>query len=197
VIGDQSLASGEVRLGGRSVTFGAPKSAVRNGVVYLSSDRKREGLFSILPVRQNISVASLARLLRGGLIDAKAERRLVGESVARLAIQTPSAAQEVRFLSGGNQQKVLFARWMATAPRVLVLDEPTRGVDIGSKAEIYSIMRELAEAGAAVIMISTDLTEVLGMSDEIVVLHAGEVAARFPGGTQEDEVLAHIVGVAA
>ncbi len=197
LIGDQPIESGELIVSGRRVVFGGPRAAVRAGIVYLSSDRNKEGLFSILPVGHNIGVASLERLRRAGVIDARAERRLVLEGVARLGIQTPNTAQEVRFLSGGNQQKVLLARWLATKPRVFVLDEPTRGIDIGSKAEIYALMRELADAGAAVLMISTDLTEVLGMSDEIVVLHAGEVAARLPGGAQEDEVLAHVVGAAA
>jgi ABC-type sugar transport system ATPase subunit len=191
--GDQPLASGEVRVADRRVHLTSPRAALRSGVVYLSSDRKRDGLFTILSVSHNISIGSLGR----GLIDRRRERRLVVESIRRLAIQTPSTAQEVRFLSGGNQQKVLLARWLATRPLVFVLDEPTRGIDVGSKAEIYALMRELANAGAAVVMISTDLTEALGMSDEILILHAGEVAARLPGGTGEDEVLPFVVGVAA
>jgi ABC-type sugar transport system ATPase subunit len=197
LIGDQPIEQGQLTLNGQRVAFTAPRAAVRAGIVYLSSDRKKDGLFPILPVGQNISLALLDQLRRLGLIDSGSERHFVRDGIDRLAIQTPTPTQEVRFLSGGNQQKVLLARWLATKPCLFVLDEPTRGIDIGSKAEIYAIMRDLADSGAAVLMISTDLTEVLGMSDEILVLHAGEVVAMLPGGAQEDEVLAHVVGAAA
>lgn len=195
LVGDQRLTRGELVVAGRQRHFSQPAMAVRAGVVYLSADRKRDGLFSMLPLSENVTVGSLRSRQRAGVIDRRKERTFVDGSIRRLSIVTPSAAQEVRFLSGGNQQKVLLARWLGANPNVFVMDEPTRGIDVGSKAEIYSIMRELAEKGAAVIMISTDLTEVLGMSDEILVLHAGRVAAHLPGGVDERDVLPHVLGV--
>jgi ABC-type sugar transport system ATPase subunit len=197
LIGDEPLDQGEVVIGGKRRRLNRPAVAVKSGVVYLSSDRRRDGLFPILSVSHNISVGSLRRESRAGVINRRHERRIVEDGIRKLSIRAPSTAQEVRFLSGGNQQKVLLARWLGTEPKVFVMDEPTRGIDVGSKAEIYSIMRELADRGAAVIMVSTDVTEVLGMSDEILVLHAGEIAARLPGGVSESEVLPHVLGVAA
>lgn len=197
LIGDLPLDGGSIVLHGKRRRINRPASAVNNGIVYVSSDRKRDGLFPILSVAHNISVGSLKRESRAGVIVPHRERKLVEEGVRRLSIRTPGTAQEVRFLSGGNQQKVLLARWIAAAPDVFILDEPTRGIDVGSKAEIYRIMRTLAEEGAAVIMISSDVPEVLGMSDEVIVLHAGEIAAKLPGGVEEGEVLPYVLGVAA
>jgi ribose transport system ATP-binding protein len=196
LVGDQPLDRGELLLEGRSRRFHQPAAAAKAGVAYLSSDRKRDGLFSILSVAHNITIASLDREQQTGVIDRGTERQRVRESIRQLSIHTPSTRQEVRFLSGGNQQKVLLARWLGAEPRIFIMDEPTRGIDVGSKAEIYAIMRGLADGGAAVIMISTDLTEILGMSDEILVLHAGQVAVRLPGGVDEGDVLPHVLGAA-
>jgi ribose transport system ATP-binding protein len=196
LVGDQSIRRGEIRVDGRPLTLTSPRDALRAGIVYLSSDRKREGLFSILSLAHNVAIGSLDERRNKGLIDVATERDFVKDSISRLSITTPSPGQEVRFLSGGNQQKALLARWLATEPKVFVLDEPTRGIDVGGKAEIYKLMRGLAEAGATVVMINTDLTEALGMSDEVMVLRAGEISARLSGTAPEEEVLSHVVGVA-
>jgi ribose transport system ATP-binding protein len=195
--GDQPVEAGEIRVDGRHLDLRDPGSAVRAGIAYLSADRKRDGLFPILSVGKNLSIGALKSLLRSRLIDRGREHELVQESIEALSIRTPGADQEVRFLSGGNQQKVLLGRSLATQPRIFVLDEPTRGIDVGSQAEIYALMRKLADEGASVIMISNDLTEILGMSDEVLVLHGGRVTARLPGGVLEDEVLGHVVGLGA
>lgn len=192
--GAQRIRRGEMRIGQRSVRPASPREAIEAGAVYLSADRKQDGLFPILDVRKNIGIASLRQTARLGIVSGHAEKHLVADSITRLAIRTPNAEQEVRFLSGGNQQKVLLARWLALRPRVFVLDEPTRGIDVGSKAEIYALIRRLTAAGATVVVTSTDLPEVLGLSDEIVVLRDGSVTARLPGTSDEHEVLAHVVG---
>ncbi len=191
--GDQPLTAGELRLEGRRLRLGTPRRALRAGIVYLSSDRKSEGVFSILSVAHNIAVGTLDERRRLGFVNLVAEGQLVAESIETLSIRTPSATQEIRFLSGGNQQKALLARCLAAHPRVFVLDEPTRGIDIGAKAEIYVLVRGLANAGAAVVIISTELTEILGMSDDLLVLREGLVAARLNAGAGESEVLSHVL----
>ena len=192
LVGDARPTYGEIRIGGRPLRVRSPRVALKNGVVYVTSDRRREGLFPILSVRDNIAIGTLDARERLGFIQRKAENALVATSLERLAIQTDSA-QEVRMLSGGNQQKVLLARWLAARPRVIVFDEPTRGIDIGAKVDIYNSMRKLADGGVAVIMISTDLTEVVGMSDRIVTMRGGRVQDELDDGCTEREVLASIV----
>jgi ribose transport system ATP-binding protein len=191
--GDRPPDEGDIHLEGVKTRLDSPGRSLAAGIVYLSADRKNEGLFPILSVAQNIAVGTLDERRRLGFIDLSAEAQLVGRSIERLAIRTPSSAQEIRFLSGGNQQKALIARALAAHPRVFVLDEPTRGVDVGAKAELYLLIRELANAGAAVIIISTDLTEIVGMSDELLVLREGYVTGRFGAGVSEREVLSHLL----
>ena len=192
LIGDRSIDAGRVVLNGAELAIDSPRAARAAGIVYLSADRKAEGLFSILPLSQNVAIGTLAERLRGIFIDLGAERRLVDTSIGQLEIQTAGPRQEVQYLSGGNQQKVVMARSLAARPVVFLLEEPTRGIDVGAKAEIYALIRRLADDGAAVVVISNDLTEMVGLSDEIVALFEGKVAATLPGGTQEEKVLAHI-----
>jgi ABC-type sugar transport system ATPase subunit len=184
---------GGIAIDGRQVRLTSPRVALRNGVVYVPADRRREGIFPILAVRENIAIGTLDERVRFGFIRRGAEEKLVKANVDRLRIQTPTIMQEVGLLSGGNQQKILLARWLAAQPRVMVLDEPTRGIDVGTKAEIYALMREFADAGVAVVMISTDLTEVVGMSDEIVAMRGGRVVKRLEGGCPESDVLSALV----
>ena len=147
----------------------------------MPEDRKEQGLVTALSVRQNLALPSLGRLAPFGIVRAGAERRLAEEYVRRLAIRTPSVAQAVKHLSGGNQQRVVIAKWLATRPKALIVDEPTRGVDVGAQAEIHGLLRELARAGMAVLMISSDLREILTMSDRILVMHRGRIAAELRG----------------
>jgi rhamnose transport system ATP-binding protein len=154
----------------------SPAEAIRMKLGYLPEDRRRHGVVMEMPVAANISLANLDAVSRHGLIDHALERSLARSYVERLRIKTPSVYTETGSLSGGNQQKVAVARWLAIAPEVLILDEPTQGVDIGSKSEIHQIMVELVERGMAIVMISSELPEILGMSDRIAVMHAGTIA---------------------
>ena len=191
--GDRTPISGEILVDGKRARYGSSREALRRGIIYVSADRKNEGLFGILSVRENISIGTLSSRLKMGFIALRSERRVVNDSVKRLRIQTPNAAQEVRRLSGGNQQKVLLARWLPARPNVAIFDEPTRGLDVGAKGEIYRLMRELTTQGVGVVMISSDLTEIVGMADEIVALRGGRRVGMFAGGISEADLLGAIL----
>jgi ribose transport system ATP-binding protein len=194
LVGDRTRASGRVVVGGEPAELAGPRAALRAGIVYLSPDRRREGLFPILPLSENVAIGTLdERTHWGGQIDRRAERQLVTESIARLSIRTSGPRQEVQYLSGGNQQKALIARALASRPRIFVFEEPTRGIDVGAKAEIYTLIRGLASGGAAVVVLSNDITEIVGLSDEIVAMFEGRSVATLPGGVPEEEVAVHIV----
>jgi ABC-type sugar transport system ATPase subunit len=175
-IGHARLDGGEVLIDGRRVRMDSPRGARRLGVVYSPEDRKYQGLFLAQSVRANVIAASLDECAAAGLMRRSVEQRLSAGFTRDLAIKTPDLERAVGALSGGNQQKVLLAKWLATRPRVLIVDEPTRGVDVGSKSEIHHLLRRFTEAGGAVIMISSELPEILGMSDRVAVFHEGRVA---------------------
>jgi rhamnose transport system ATP-binding protein len=168
--------SGRILLRGRPVTVRSPAQAVALGIAYVPEDRRRHGVILDLPVASNTSLAILTKVASFGWLRFGRERAVAASYVKRLAVKTPSLDAPVGELSGGNQQKVAVARWLATDPAVLILDEPTQGVDVGAKAEIHRLMVELAERGLAILMISSELPEVLGMSDRIAVMRAGTVA---------------------
>lgn len=167
--------SGQILLGGECVTIASPIDAIQRGIGYVPEDRPRHGAILQMSIAANTSLANLKRVAHHGLIDRMEERDLAEAFVRQLRIKTPSVDMEAGALSGGNQQKVALARWLAIEPVVLILDEPTQGVDVGSKSEIHSLMAGLAERGLAVIMISSELPELLGMSDRIAVMHAGSI----------------------
>ncbi|GIV83169.1 MAG: ribose import ATP-binding protein RbsA [Candidatus Roseilinea sp.] len=169
--------SGEVRIEGRAVRINNPRDAMGLGIAYVPEDRKNQGLLVQMNVRENVTLAVLRWLLRHGFVDYDREARLTQEYVDLLRIRTPSFAQRVGNLSGGNQQKVVVAKWLASKPRVLILDEPTRGIDVGAKAEIHRLMSMLAQQGLAILMISSELPEILGMSDRVLVMRRGEIVA--------------------
>ena len=174
----------------RATLFNSPREAMNAGLAMLPEDRKSHGCFISHSVRWNLSLPSLGGLGRGGFwIDEKAEKALVADFVKRLRIRTPSDAATIGSLSGGNQQKVLLARCMALQPRVLIVDEPTRGVDIGAKAEVHQILFDLADAGVAVIAISSDLPELLELADRIVVLHEGAGVGEIDRASANEEIL--------
>jgi rhamnose transport system ATP-binding protein len=154
----------------------SPAGAIRMKLGYLPEDRRQHGVVMEMPIAANTSLANLDAVSRHGLIDAALERNLAMGYVERLRIKTQSIYTETGSLSGGNQQKVAVARWLAINPEVMILDEPTQGVDIGSKSEIHQIMVDLAEQGMAIVMISSELPEILGMSDRIAVMHGGTIA---------------------
>jgi rhamnose transport system ATP-binding protein len=166
---------GEIFLGGNRVRVGSPAQAVHLGIAYVPEDRRRHGVILEMPVTANSTLAILRKISRGGLLDFGKEREIAGAFVDRLGTKAPSLDAPLSQLSGGNQQKVALARWLATEPRVIILDEPTQGVDVGAKAEIHRLMSELAGRGLAVLMISSELPEVLGMSDRIAVMHGGTI----------------------
>ena len=163
-------------LGGQAVRFSSPADSVAAGIGFAPEERKAEALVMQRTIRDNIVLAVLPRLARGGFVRVARERLIANDYITRLRIRTPSAEQLVKNLSGGNQQKVVLARWLAISPRLLVLDEPTRGVDVGAKAEIYGIIDQLAAQGTAILLVSSELPEVLGISDRIYVMAKGRLS---------------------
>jgi ribose transport system ATP-binding protein len=186
-IGHAPLDAGEVLLCGKPVHIASPGDALQLGIVYSPEDRKDQGLFLSHSVRANIIAANLSECSSNGLMKPSAEKSLSNSFVRDLAIKTPDLESPISKLSGGNQQKVLLAKWLATKPRVLIVDEPTRGVDVGSKSEIHHLLRNFTEGGGAVIMISSELPEILGMSDRIAVFHEGRVAGGLMGDAVTEE----------
>jgi rhamnose transport system ATP-binding protein len=168
--------AGEVLLHGRPARIGSPADAIRLKIGYLPEDRRQHGVVLEMPVAANTSLANLDAVSHRGLLDHQAERELARSYVERLRIKTAGLYAETGSLSGGNQQKVALSRWLAIHPEVLILDEPTQGVDIGSKSEIHKLMVDLAGQGLAIVMISSELPEILGMSDRIAVMHEGTIA---------------------
>jgi ribose transport system ATP-binding protein len=172
-----SPRKGTVRIDGREVEPDSPADAIAKGMGLLTESRKDDGLVLPLSVRENMTLASLARFAELGWVRRRQESRAAGEFVKRLAIKTPSLRQKVRFLSGGNQQKVLMARWMLRDLKVLMLAEPTRGIDVGSKAEIYRLIDGMAHRGMGILFMSTEVPEILGISDRILVMREGRITA--------------------
>jgi rhamnose transport system ATP-binding protein len=186
--------AGEVELNGARLTLRTPQEAIAAGIGYVPEDRRRHGVILPMAIAANVSMASHPQLFPKGWLDESRERALAQKYIADLAVKTPSADAPGGALSGGNQQKVALARWLATNPRVLILDEPTQGVDIGAKAEIHTIIRRLAADGLAVILISSDLPEVLGMSDRIGVMRRGQLVRTFEAGADAHAVMAAALG---
>lgn len=167
--------SGEIYIDGKKVDLKSPKEAIKNGLAYVSEDRKGNGLILIDDVKQNITITNLKTITNNWIINKNEEIIIANQFIKSLSIKTPSIEQKVNYLSGGNQQKVAIAKWLFAKPEILILDEPTRGIDVGSKYEIYTIMNELVEAGLSVIMISSELPEILGMSDRVYVMAEGKM----------------------
>ncbi len=167
--------TGQIFLKSQPVIIDTPKAAVDLGIAYVPEDRRRHGVILEMPVASNMTLAILDRLTQRGLIDFPRERAIADSFIQRLGVKTPSAATPAGDLSGGNQQKVALARWLAAEPSIIILDEPTQGVDVGAKAEIYHLIGQLAQRGLAILMISSELPEILGMCDRIAVMHAGRI----------------------
>ena len=164
---------GECWVAGELVSIRSPRDAIRAGLALAPEDRKQQGLVLEMMVRENLSLASLSRDQRKGFLNLKKETEISEEMIRKMRIKTPSDRQVVRYLSGGNQQKVVLGKWLAMRPRVLLLDEPTRGIDVGAKQEIYGLMEELARDGVAILFVSSEMEEVIGMSDRAIVMHEG------------------------
>jgi ABC-type sugar transport system ATPase subunit len=179
---------------GKELRRNSIRSPIRHGVALIPEDRKTQGLVLDMSIGQNITLTILRRLARLGVLLRSSEKTAVDDAIGRLEIKTPSARQMVRNLSGGNQQKVVLAKWLATEPAVLLLDEPTRGIDIGTKTELYRIIRTLAATGIATVVVSSDLAELLALSDRVLVMGDGRVVAELASAeATEDSVLAIVV----
>jgi galactofuranose transport system ATP-binding protein len=180
IFGADPPLSGTIRLMGRDIMPRQPADAIALGVGYCSEDRKADGIVPDMSVRENMTLGILPRLTQMGIVDEGRQRKIVERFMARLAIKASSGEQKIRELSGGNQQKVLLARWLCTDPKLLILDEPTRGIDVGAKAEIQSLIRELADQGLGVLMISSELEEIIEGADRVFVLSDGRTVADLP-----------------
>ncbi len=189
IFGLDPLIAGSISVHGKPVHIRNPEDAMRLGIALVPEDRKKEGIFAIKDVAFNVTLKILRKIIRGLWVNKRLESRLVEESINSLSIKTPGQTQLVGNLSGGNQQKVIIARWLSTQPDILILDEPTRGVDVGAKAEIYAIMNELAGRGVAIIMVSSELPEVINMSDRVLVIGGGTVRGTLQRGEVSQEAI--------
>ncbi len=190
LFGALSISEGSIAVDGRIVKLKSPNDAVRCGIALIPEDRKTQGLVTPFTVERNISLASLKVLSRLGLINFGSEGRLAKRFIGQLAIRTPGPGQVVSALSGGNQQRVVIAKWLATNPRVLIVHEPTRGIDVSAKASIHQLIVDLARERVGILLISSDLPEVVGMSDRIVVMHRGRIAGSVSGSSAtQDSVM--------
>jgi inositol transport system ATP-binding protein len=188
IFGARKIESGEIIINGESVNINSPKDAISKGIALVTEDRKLLGLNLKSSVKNNITLANLSEYCRfKQIIKSKEEKRIADTQIDALKIKTPDRNKIVNSLSGGNQQKVVIAKWLLCNPDILILDEPTRGIDVGAKAEIYKIMNSLAEEGKAVIMISSEMPEILGMSDRVIVLHEGRITGEFDKSELDQE----------
>lgn len=184
--------AGDLRLHGRPLAVQSPLDAIRAGLALVPEDRKQQGLLLEMAVRENLSLASLQRDQRHGFLSRRRERDLSARLIRQLGVKTPDDRQIVQYLSGGNQQKVVLGKWLALEPGVLLLDEPTRGVDVGAKSEIYAILDDLARRGVAILFVSSEMEEVLGLSDRALVMHEGRLAGELRQDQLKEEAVMHL-----
>lgn len=197
IFGIRHYDHGEIYINGKKVDIKSPIDAINNKMALITEDRKT-GLFLPLTVEENIIMASLSNYTRGFFVDGKKVSEDCKKQVDKLRIKTPSLSQKIKFLSGGNQQKALIARWLLTYPEILILDEPTRGIDVGAKAEIHKLITKMAQEGKAIIMISSELPEILGMSDRIIVMHEGRVKGELKREeASQEKIMKYAMGLAS
>jgi inositol transport system ATP-binding protein len=189
IFGADKFDHGVIRVDGKPVAFNNPHDAMMNGIGLVPEDRKKQALFLRLAIRTNITIAAHDQISRGWFIDEKRENALVDEFRKLLSIRMASADQQAGLLSGGNQQKIVLARWLALRPKILIVDEPTRGIDIGSKVEVHNLLIEMAKSGIAVIVISSELPEILAVSDRIVTMREGRVTGEIARNNATQEIL--------
>ena len=191
IFGMDSISDGKIIMDGREVHIKCPRDAVEQGIMMVSEDRRKYGLVTKRDVLENIMLPNYKNEGRQLLLKHKAERSITAEMIEKLRIKTPSQHTETASLSGGNQQKVVIGKWLVAGPKIFVLDEPTRGIDVGAKAEIYKLMCEFAKAGMAIIMISSDLPELLGMADRIYVMSEGKITGELTREEATQEKIMH------
>ena len=189
LFGIEPTRSGEIRVGDRALQIRSPSQAIAAGIAFVPDDRKAEGLVPAMSVAHNMVLSYLRGVTHAGIVDRHRETSFVQRFVTSLDIRTPNLEQKVRTLSGGNQQKVVFAKWLMTDPRVLLLDEPTRGIDVETKMQIYALLRQLADQGRAVLLLSSDMLELIGCCDRIYVIYEGRIAGSLSGGEATEERL--------
>jgi ABC-type sugar transport system ATPase subunit len=192
IFGIDRYDSGEILIEGKRVNITSPVDALSQGIILVPEDRKGQGLILVNSVSYNITLAVLKQFIRMIGVNKRLEKNLVDTYIDQLSIKTPSHEQLVNNLSGGNQQKVVIAKWLASSPKVLILDEPTRGVDVGAKAELYAIINMLAEQGVGIIMISSELPEIIGMSDRVLVMHNGWITGNLIRDELDQEKIMHL-----
>ncbi len=191
IYGLYKLKRGQLLLDGEEIKNSTPRQAIKNGFAFLTEERRASGIFGILNITENTTISSLKKFGRGPFISDRRLSRETCRFIGRMKIKTASQKTKIRSLSGGNQQKVILSRWLLTEPKILLLDEPTRGIDVGAKYEIYTILRELAKEGVGVIMVSSEMPELLGISDRIVVMSDGRVAGEVDAkAATQDEIMA-------
>ncbi len=189
IFGADEISGGQLELNGERLCFTSPGQAVKRGIAFLTEDRKDQGIFPQQGVRENISVVSLKKLKNLCFLSTRKENRFVREQCEKLKVKTHSIYKNISELSGGNQQKALLARWLAMNPKILILDEPTKGIDVGAKAEIYRIIRDIAAQGISVIVVSSELPEIIGLSDRIYVMRSGHIVKELPGTEATEETV--------
>jgi rhamnose transport system ATP-binding protein len=189
IFGITPATSGTIVLEGREVKIGSPEAARDMGIAYVPEDRGTQGLVKPQTIADNIALANLGRMSRGPFVSVSAVAEAAKRAIAQLGIRARGPDQPVRQLSGGNQQKVVLAKWLETKPRILILDEPTRGIDVGAKAEVHKIIAELADEGVAILMISSELPEILHVSDRVLVMHEGRLTADLPRAEATEETI--------
>ena len=189
VFGADPHDGGRILIHGRPVRITGPADAIKNRLALVPEDRKRQGILAFLSVRENITLSALPHFSRWGVLDIRREKARAKELASSLRIAAPNLERWVHYLSGGNQQKVVIAKWMITQADVFLFDEPTRGIDVGAKIDVYQLMGELVRRGAAIVMIASELPDILGMSDRIVVMHEGRVCGEFTASDATEEKL--------
>jgi ribose transport system ATP-binding protein len=189
LFGVDPIDSGKVFVGGREVRLKSPQEAVGAGIALITEDRQITGLALRLPIAHNITLANVRRISRFGLLDGAAQNSAAADFIGRLRIRASSSRQLCGRLSGGNQQKVVIAKWLFRQARIFLFDEPTRGIDVGAKAEVFSLMHELAQSGAAILMVSSEMPELLQVADRILVMREGRITAELPGRTTQEEIM--------
>jgi len=196
IFGADPIDAGEIYIRGKRVRIRSPQDAIESGISLLTEDRKGQGLILVMPVKDNIVLASPEKVSRGLVLNRAKMRQLAGQYVTDLDIKTPSLERAVKYLSGGNQQKVVIAKWLCKASKIFLFDEPTRGIDVGAKSEIFEIMNRLAEQNYGVIFVSSELQEILAMSDRILVMSKGKITGEFTHqeATEEKLVAASAIG---
>ncbi len=189
---------GKISVEGREITVSDPRDAIQSGMALVPEDRKQQGLIIDMAVGENMSLASLRRDQKKGFLNFAAEKEISDKMIGRMKVKTPSDRQIVRYLSGGNQQKVVLGKWLAMNPRILLLDEPTRGIDIGAKQEIYLLMEELSSQGVAILFVSSEMEEILGMSDRALVMHEGQISGELSREELSEEAIMQLAtGIAS